>query len=85
MREEPSADYEIPRAVQLEQKEFAGFERLKSAIASRLPEVDLLNCGLRPEELEPVEVSDADEGFQRSPRFTAKPLKLGVLESRIQH
>jgi hypothetical protein len=61
MRKEATADYEIPRAMKLEQEQFARIKRLKSAAASWLSEVDLLDRKLRSKELEPVEVSDADE------------------------
>ena len=60
MGEDASADYEIPRAMELEKKQVTGRERLELARPARLPEVDLFEVRLVSKQLEPVEVCDAN-------------------------
>lgn len=53
MREDAAADDKIMRAVQLEQEQLAGHQRAEIRSATGLPEIDLVEVLLGPEELEP--------------------------------
>ena len=67
MREDPAADDEVPRRVELEQKQLARRQRLEGLVRRR-PEIDLRQVRLLPQQVEPVAVGDGYDEFdgQRS-------------------
>ena len=55
MSEDASADYEVTGAVEFEQEDLAGCERLELTRTARLPEVHLFETGLASKKLEPID------------------------------
>src|SRR4051812_13900664 len=60
MAEDAAANDEVVRGVQLEKKQLTWLERAKTAVAARLPKVDLINGAARRQRVEPRSVGDAD-------------------------
>src|SRR5215813_7293305 len=60
--ETPTRD-EVVWRVQLEQEQLTRLESLEQRTPTGLPEVCFIDRWLRPQQLEPVQVGDADEGF----------------------
>ena len=67
-RKEATPSYEVLRRVQLEQQRLAWVEGAEPPSPTGLPEVYFGQPRLAAEEVEPVVVSDGDEGFHRAVR-----------------
>lgn len=68
--EEAAAGDEVFGGVELEEEQLARLQSPEDRLASRLPEVDLLDAGLAPQEAEPVVVRDSDEELHGEPMMT---------------
>ncbi|MGH7564536.1 MAG: hypothetical protein ACREK5_08940 [Gemmatimonadota bacterium] len=64
MGEATSADDEVQRGVELEQKGLPDFQSPKAAPPARLPEIDLLEIGSPTQKLVPLVIGDGDSKIQ---------------------
>ncbi len=71
MKKSAAADYEVPGRVQLEQEQFARFERAESPIGWR-PKVDLGQMRNRAQMVKPIAIGHCNDKFDA--HFGADPL-----------
>jgi hypothetical protein len=78
MREDPAADDEVPRRVELEQKQLARRQRLEGLVRRR-PEIDLRQVRLPPQQVEPVAVGN---GYDEVDGHSRRSLPITPIASR---